>query len=128
MSTSTFKVRKSLATTNFVQSLITKGGLAVKQELVSWENEKLNPQLVTDICRFVQDEVASSAFKANTDIDKTQIVHSIMAQLFGDLTDSEKAFVEGIINFAMDHNLVTKKSLLSSVLTCASTFLSSSSK
>ena len=111
-----FKVRKSLQQSNFVTGLVLKGALAVKQTLHDWENHKLNPQLITDICRFVEDEIESSSFKGGSDIDKSQVVINIVAQLFGDLTESDKAFLDSTIAFAMDHGLVKKSSLFGKVL------------
>ena len=115
-------LKKSLAQSNFVQSLIQKGAAQLKQVLVDWENHKLNPQLVTDLCCFVESEIATSSFKGS-DIDRTALVTQIMIQVFGELTDAEKTFVETTIQFSLDHGLVKKSSVFGKLLSVASSLL-----
>ena len=113
-------VKKSLGQVQFVKSVIQKGSCQVK-ELIDFADHKLSPQLVTDLCRFVEAELGSSKYK---DVNRTELVKAIMIDAFGgDFSESEKQFLDETIQFALDHNLIKKSSILGKALTFVGSLL-----
>ena len=47
------KLKKSLAKENYVNNLIIRGSCQVK-EIVDYENQKTNPQLIQDLMNFIE--------------------------------------------------------------------------
>ena len=50
------KLKKSLAKENYVNQLVIKGTCQVK-EVVDYENQKTNPQLIQDLMQFIETEI-----------------------------------------------------------------------
>jgi len=108
------KVRKSLGVSQFVKTVVTKGSCQIK-ELIDYESHKLSPQLVTDLCTFVEAEIGASKYKGE-EIDRAELVKAIMKDVFPDFSDQEMAFLDEAIQFTLDHNLISKKSCLGKAL------------
>jgi len=119
------KLKNSIAKTNYVQSLIAKGSLEIK-ELVNFENLKLNPQLTQDICQFIIKEIALGKF-SKEDLDKSGIVVEILKQVF-DLTDVEISVINDQITHILDNKLVKDSFFLKKGFTCIKGLLSSVKK
>lgn len=96
------KAKKTLALEQFVKTLIVKGVCEIK-ELVDYETQKMNPQLVTDILTFVESQVQQSKFKGK--IDKKQLVLDILATCY-ELSEAEKSVIDTMIQHNIDNNLV----------------------
>ncbi len=99
---SKLKPKKTLALEQFVKTLIVKGVCEIK-ELVDYETQKMNPQLVTDILTFVESQVQQSKFKGK--IDKKQLVLDILATCY-ELSEAEKSVIDTMIQHNIDNNLV----------------------
>ncbi len=106
------KLKKSLAKENFCNQLIIKGSCQVK-EIVDYENQKTNPQLIQDLMNFIQKLIAESKYtKKDADFDKPKILHDILVSSFGDLTESEQKWLENQIQHLIDNKLVKKTLVL----------------
>jgi NADPH-dependent glutamate synthase beta subunit-like oxidoreductase len=98
-------LRKTLAVESFVKSLVERGVLEVK-EIVDFQHQKLNPQLLQDLMMFVEEEITTSKYKKEQ-INRTELVKTILCQVFEfkdeeiDLS-CENAVVIGAGNVAMD--------------------------
>jgi len=55
------KLKKSLAKEDFVNTIIVRGSWQVK-EIVDYENQKTNPQLIQDLMNFIQNEITESKY------------------------------------------------------------------
>jgi len=105
------RLKKSLAKENYVNQLVIKGTCQVK-EIVDYENQKTNSQLIQDLMNFIQNEIAESKYtKKDADFDKPKILHDILVSTFGDLNESEQKWLENQVQHIIDNKLVKKKSL-----------------
>jgi hypothetical protein len=103
------KLKKSLAKENYVNQLVIKGTCQVK-EIVNYEEQKLNPQLIQDLMNFIQNEIAESKYtKKDADFDKPTILKNILISSFGDLNESEVKWLENQTQHLIDNGLVRKK-------------------
>jgi hypothetical protein len=106
------KLKKSLAKENFCNQLIIKGSCQVK-EIVDYENQKTNPQLIQDLMTFIENEIAESKYtKKDADFDKPKILQDILISVYNNLDDSEKKWLENQIQHIIDNKLVKKKTLI----------------
>ena len=105
------KLKKSLAKENYVNQLVIKGTCQVK-EIIDYENQKTNPQLIQDLMNFIEQEIAESKYtKKDKDFDKSKILHDIIVSVFGDLNESEQKWLENQVQHLIDNKLVFKKKL-----------------
>lgn len=105
------KLKKSLAKENYVNQLVIKGTCQVK-EIIDYENQKTNPQLIQDLMNFIEQEIAESKYtKKDKDFDKSKILHDIIVSVFGDLNESEQKWLENQVQHLIDNKLVYKKKL-----------------
>jgi hypothetical protein len=106
------KLKKSLAKENFCNQLIIKGSCQVK-EIVDYENQKTNPQLIQDLMTFIENEIAESKYtKKDSEFDKPKILEDILISVYSNLDDSEKKWLEHQIQHIIDNKLVKKKTLI----------------
>ena len=102
------KLKKSLAKENYVNQLVIKGTCQIK-EIVDYENQKTNPQLIQDLMNFIQNEIAESKYtKKDSDFDKPKILEDILISVYSNLDDSEKIWLEKQIQHIIDNKLVKK--------------------
>ena len=105
------KLKKSLAKENYVSNLVIKVTCQVK-EIIDYENQKTNPQLIQDLMNFIEQEIAESKYtKKDKDFDKSKILHDIIVSVFGDLNESEQKWLENQVQHLIDNKLVFKKKL-----------------
>ena len=105
------KLKKSLAKENYVNQLVIKGTCQVK-EIIDYENQKTNPQLIQDLMNFIEQEIAESKYtKKDKDFDKSKILHDIIVSVFGDLNESEQKWLENQVQHLIDNKLVFKNTL-----------------
>ena len=72
------KLKKSLVKENYVNQLVIKGSCQVR-EVVNYENQKTNPQLIQDLMTFIENEIAESKYtKKDSDFDKPKILEDIL--------------------------------------------------
>ena len=106
------KLKKSLAKENYVNQLVLKGTCQVK-EVVDYENQKTNPQLIQDLMQFIENEIAESKYtKKDSEFDKPKILEDILISVYSNLDDLEKKWLENQIQHIIDNKLVKKKTLL----------------
>ena len=102
------KLKKSLAKENYVNQLIIKGSCQVK-EIVDYENQKTNPQLIQDLMNFIENEISESKYtKKDSEFDKPKILEDILISVYSNLDDSEKIWLEKQIQHLIDNRLVYK--------------------
>ena len=103
------KLKKSLAKENYVKNLVIKGTCQVKENVIDYDQHKLDPQLVNDIMNFIEKEISQGKYsKKDKDFDKSKILQDIIVSIFGDLNESELKFYENTIQHIIDNNLVKK--------------------
>ena len=106
------KLKKSLAKENYVKNLVIKGTCQVKENVIDYDQHKLDPQLVNDIMNFIEKEISQGKYsKKDKDFDKSKILQDIIVSIFGDLNESELKFYENTIQHIIDNNLVKKNTL-----------------
>jgi hypothetical protein len=106
------KLKKSLAKENYVNNLIIRGSCQVK-EIVDYENQKTNPQLIQDLMNFVESEISESKYtKKDSEFDKPKILEDILISVYSNLDDSEKIWLQKQIQHIIDNKLVKKKTLI----------------
>ena len=106
------KLKKSLAKENYVNQLVIKGTCQVK-EVVDYENQKTNPQLIQDLMQFIENEIAESKYtEKDSEFDKPKILEDIIISVYNNLDDSERRWLENQIQHIIDNKLVKKKTLL----------------
>ena len=102
------KLKKSLAKENYVNQLIIKGSCQVK-EIVDYENQKTNPQLIQDLMNFIENEISESKYtKKDSEFDKPKILEDILISVYSNLDDSEKIWLDKQIQHIIDNKLVKK--------------------
>jgi len=106
------KLKKSLAKENYVNQLVIKGTCQIK-EVVDYENQKTNPQLIQDLMQFIENEIAESKYtKKDSEFDKPKILEDILISVYSNLDDNEKIWLEKQIQHIIDNKLVKKKTLI----------------
>ena len=106
------KLKESLAKENYVKNLVIKGTCQVKENVIDYDQHKLDPQLVNDIMNFIEKEISQGKYsKKDKDFDKSKILQDIIVSIFGDLNESELKFYENTIQHIIDNNLVKKNTL-----------------
>jgi hypothetical protein len=98
-------LHKTLATETFIKSLIQRGVLEIK-EIVDWESQKMNPQLLTSLMLFVDEEVQSSKYRKQ-EIDRSELTKAILSAAY-DFSESELEYVDKQIIFVRDNNLLRR--------------------
>ena len=105
------KLKKSLAKENYCNQLVIKGTCQVK-EIVDYENQKTNPQLIQDLMNFIENEISESKYtKKDKDFDKSKILQDILISVYGNLEENELKSLENSIQHIYDNHLVKKKRL-----------------
>ncbi len=105
------KLKKSLAKENYINQLVIKGTCQVK-EIVDYENQKTNPQLIQDLMNFIENEIAENKYtKKDSEFDKPKILEDILISFYINLDDSEKIWLEKQIQHIIDNKFVKKKHL-----------------
>ena len=105
------KLKKSLAKQNFCNQLIVRGSCQVK-EIIDYENQKTNPQLIQDLMQFIETEINEGKYsKKDAEFDKPKILEDILISVYSNLDDSEKIWLEKQIQHIIDNKLVKKKHL-----------------
>jgi len=107
------KLKKSLAKENYCNQLIIKGTCQVK-EIVNYEEQKSNPQLIQDLMNFIENEIADGKY-SKKDFDKSKILHDILISAFGELNESEQKWLENQIQHLIDNKLVKKNTFFKSI-------------
>jgi hypothetical protein len=106
------KLKKSLAKENYCNQLVIKGTCQVK-EIVDYENQKTNPQLIQDLMTFIENEISESKYtKKVKNFDKSKILQDIIISVFGDLNESEVKWLENQVQHIVDNKLVKKTLVL----------------
>jgi len=104
------KLKKSLAKENYCNQLIIKGSCQIR-EIVNYEEQKSNPQLIQDLMNFIENEIADGKY-SKKDFDKSKILHDILISAFGELNESEQKWLKNQIQHLIDNKLVKKKTLI----------------
>jgi hypothetical protein len=105
------KLKKSLAKENYVNQLVIKGTCQVK-EVVDYENQKTNPQLIQDLMQFIETEINEGKYsKKDSDFDKPKILQDILISVYSNIDDNEKIWLEKQIQHIIDNKLVKKKTI-----------------
>ena len=103
-------LKKSLAQENYVKSLVVKSVCQVKENVIDYEQHKLDPQLVNCIMNFIEREISKSKY-SKREFDKSKILRDIIVSIFGDLNEDENKFIESTIQHIIDNKLVKKNPL-----------------
>jgi hypothetical protein len=103
-------LKKSLAQENYVKNLVVKTTCQVKQNVIDYENHKLDPQLVNCIMNFIEREIAKGKY-CKKEFDKSKILRDIIVSIFGDLNEDENKFIESTIQHIIDNKLIKKHTL-----------------
>ena len=103
-------LKKSLAQENYVKTLVVKGACQVKENVIDYEQHKLDPQLVNCIMNFIEKEISKGKY-CKKDFDKSKILQDIIVSIFGELNESELKWLESTIQHIIDNHLIKKHSL-----------------
>ena len=103
-------LKKSLAQENYVKTLVIKGTCQVKENVIDYEQHKLDPQLVHCIMNFIEKEIYKSKY-CKKEFDKSKILRDIIVSIFGDLNEDENKFIESTIQHIIDNKLVKRNTL-----------------
>ena len=120
-------LKKSLAQENYVKTLVIKGTCQVKENVIDYEQHKLDPQLVHCIMNFIEKEIYKSKY-CKKEFDKSKILRDIIVSIFGDLNEDENKFIESTIQHIIDNKLVKKNTLFLKAFDLVKTAVSTSSK
>ena len=86
--------------------------LLLRENVIDYDQHKLDPQLVNDIMNFIEKEISQGKYsKKDKDFDKSKILQDIIVSIFGDLNESELKFYENTIQHIIDNKLVKKNTL-----------------
>ena len=100
-------LKKSLAQENYVKSLVVKGTCQVKENVIDYEQHKLDPQLVNCIMNFIEKEISKGKY-CKKEFDKSKILQDIIVSIFGELNEAENKWLESTIQHIIDNELVKK--------------------
>ena len=103
-------LKKSLAIENYVKSIIVRGTCQVKENLIDYQEHKLDPQLIHCIMNWIEKEIYKSKY-CKKEFDKSKILRDIIVSIFGDLNEDENKFIESTIQHIIDNKLVKKNTL-----------------
>ena len=120
-------LKKSLAQENYVKTLVIKGTCQVKENVIDYEQHKLDPQLVHCIMNFIEKEIYKSKY-CKKEFDKSKILRDIIVSIFGDLNEDENKFIESTIQHIIDNKLVKKNTLFLKAFDLVKTVVTTSSK
>ena len=122
-------LKKSLAQENYVKSLVVKGTCQVKENVIDYDQHKLDPQLVNCIMNFIEKEISKGKY-CKKDFDKSKILQDKKVSIFGELNEAENKWLESTIQHIIDNKLVKKNTLflkgwdlLKTVVTTSSKYL-----
>lgn len=99
------KLRKSLATEQFVQNLIKQVSFSVK-ELYNYENKKLSPSLVQCVYATIIDEIDKSKYSRKK-INVHELLKVVLQEIF-DLNEQEMMTLQEIIHHIEENKLVKR--------------------
>ena len=119
--------KKSLAQENYVKTLVIKGTCQVKENVIDYEQHKLDPQLVHCIMNFIEKEIYKSKY-CKKEFDKSKILRDIIVSIFGDLNEDENKFIESTIQHIIDNKLVKKNTLFLKAFDLVKTAVTTSAK
>lgn len=120
-------LKKSLAQENYVKSLVVKGTCQVKENVIDYDQHKLDPQLVNCIMNFIEKEISKSKY-CKKEFDKSKILRDIIVSIFGDLNEDENKFIESTIQHIIDNKLVKKNTLFLKAFDLVKTAVTTSAK
>ena len=120
---SKFKLQNSLEKTNYIKTLILKAICLIKENVIDYQQHKLNQQLINDTINFIDKEINASKF-SKEDIDKSAIIIEIMVAIFGNLSETELIILESSIQFITDNDLIKKRSYFKKGLLCVGSVIS----
>ena len=120
-------LKKSLAQENYVKTLVIKGTCQVKENVIDYEQHKLDPQLVHCIMNFIEKEIYKSKY-CKKEFDKSKILRDIIVSIFGDLNEDENKFIESTIQHIIDNKLVKKNTLFLKAFDLVKTAVTTSAK
>ena len=103
-------LKKSLAIENYVKSIIVRGTCQVKENLIDYQEHKLDPQLVNCIMNFIEKEISKGKY-CKKEFDKSKILRDIIVSIFGDLNEDENKFIESTVQHIIDNKLIKKHTL-----------------
>ena len=103
-------LKKSLAQENYVKSLVVKGTCQVKENVIDYDQHKLDPQLVNCIMNFIEKEISKGKY-CKKEFDKSKILQDIIVSIFGELNEAENKWLESTIQHIIDNKLVKKNTL-----------------
>ena len=120
-------LKKSLAQENYVKSLVVKGTCQVKENVIDYDQHKLDPQLVNCIMNFIEKEISKGKY-CKKDFDKSKILQDIIVSIFGELNEAENKWLESTIQHIIDNNLVKKNTLFLKAFDLVKTAVTTSAK
>ena len=120
-------LKKSLAQENYVKTLVIKGTCEVKQNVIDYEQHKLDPQLVNCIMNFIEKEISKGKY-CKKEFDKSKILQDIIVSIFGELNEAENKWLESTIQHIIDNKLVKKNTLFLKAFDLVKTAVTTSSK
>ena len=103
-------LKKSLAQENYVKSLVVKSVCQIKENVIDYEQHKLDPQLINDIMQFIEKEISKGKY-CKKEFDKSKILQDIIVSIFGELNEAENKWLESTIQHIIDNKLVKKNTL-----------------
>jgi hypothetical protein len=103
-------LKKSLAQENYVKSLVVKSVCQIKQNVIDYEQHKLDPQLINDIMQFIEKEISKGKY-CKKEFDKSKILQDIIVSIFGELNEAENKWLESTIQHIIDNKLIKKHTL-----------------
>ena len=120
-------LKKSLAQENYVKSLVVKGTCQVKENVIDYDQHKLDPQLVNCIMNFIEKEISKGKY-CKKDFDKSKILQDIIVSIFGELNEAENKWLESTIQHIIDNKLVNKNTLFLKAFDLVKTAVTTSAK
>ena len=103
-------LKKSLAQENYVKSLVVKSVCQIKENVIDYEQHKLDPQLINDIMQFIEKEISKGKY-CKKEFDKSKILQDIIVSIFGELNEAENKWLESTIQHIIDNKLIKKHTL-----------------
>ena len=120
-------LKKSLAQENYVKSLVVKGTCQVKENVIDYDQHKLDPQLVNCIMNFIEKEISKGKY-CKKEFDKSKILQDIIVSIFGEINEAENKWLESTIQHIIDNKLVKKNTLFLKAFDLVKTAVTTSSK
>ena len=120
-------LKKSLAQENYVKTLVIKGTCQVKENVIDYDQHKLDPQLVNCIMNFIEKEISKGKY-CKKEFDKSKILSDIIISIFGELNEAENKWLESTIQHIIDNKLVKKNTLFLKAFDLVKTAVTTSAK